>query len=160
MNTLDSVLLAIAVLALVLYRQLRTRRLDEGRLYVLPVFLGVVGLFQGSLVDKVHPALSIGLLAVEAVAALALGGLRAVTVRIWRDERGVLWKRGNGWTAGAWLLSIAVRAGMIGAGYAAGIVPGAGGVLLFLGLTLLAQNLLVGWRARRLSPASASSVVP
>ncbi|WP_433463049.1 hypothetical protein [Spirillospora sp. CA-128828] len=160
MNTLDNVLIALAVLALVLYRQLRSSPLDERRMYTVPLVLAVVGAAQGGLVDKVHPALSVALLAGEAVAAVGLGALRAITVRLWREDDGRLWRRGTGWTLAAWLTSLAIRAAFIGAGYAAGIKVATGGVLLFLSVTLLVQNLVVGLRARRLGTAGPVSVVP
>ncbi|NEA20944.1 DUF1453 domain-containing protein [Actinomadura bangladeshensis] len=151
MNTLDNVLLGLAVLALVLYRQLRTRSVDERRMYGLPLVLGVAAVAQGGLIDRGHPALGACLLAAEAVAAVGLGVLRAVTVRLWREDDGTLWWRGTGWTLAAWLASVAVRAGFAGAGFAAGIKPAAGGVLLFLAVTLLAQSLVVVRRAHELA---------
>ncbi|NVI87897.1 DUF1453 domain-containing protein [Actinomadura sp. BRA 177] len=151
MNTLDNVLLGLAVLALVLYRQLRTRSVDERRMYTVPLVLAVVAVAQGGLIDSGHLAPSLGLFAGEAVAAVGLGVLRAVTVRLWREHDGTLWRRGTGWTLAAWLVSVAIRAAFVGAGYAAGIKPAAGGVLLFLAVTLLVQSLVVGRRARRLA---------
>ncbi|GAA1818945.1 hypothetical protein [Actinomadura chokoriensis] len=151
MNTLDNVLLGPAAPALVLYRQLRTRPVDERRMYTVPLVLAVVALAQGGLIDRGHPALSAALLAGEAVAAVGLGVLRAVTVRLWREDDGTLWRRGTGWTLAAWLVSVAVRAGFAGAGYAAGIRPAAGGVLLFLTAMLLAQSLVVVRRAHGLA---------
>ncbi|WP_433473390.1 hypothetical protein ACQPZP_31765 [Spirillospora sp. CA-142024] len=46
MNTLDDVLIALAVLALVLYRQLRSSPPDERRMYTVPLLVQnlVVGL--------------------------------------------------------------------------------------------------------------------
>ncbi|MER7543426.1 hypothetical protein ABTW95_10530 [Spirillospora sp. NPDC127506] len=148
MNTLDNVLLAVAVVALVLYRQLRTCSVDERRMYTVPLVLAVVALAQGGLIDRGHLALSAALVAGEAVAAVGLGVLRAVTIRVWRAGDGTLWRRGTGWTLAAWLVSIAIRAAFVAAGYAAGIKPAAGGVLLFLAVTLLVQGLVVGRRAR------------
>jgi hypothetical protein len=160
MNTLDNALLALAVLALVLYRQLRARPLDERRAYAVPLVLAVVALAQGGLIDKVHPALSVVLLAVEAVAAVGLGVMRAVTVRVWREGDGTLWRRGTAWTLAAWVVSIAVRAAFIGAGSAAGVTFATGGVLLFLSASLLVQNLVVSVRARRLGGSAPVSVNP
>ncbi|TDD84774.1 hypothetical protein E1293_12420 [Actinomadura darangshiensis] len=160
MSLLANVLLAVVVLALVMYEQLRARPLGGRRAYTVPLVLAVVGIAQGGLVDDAHPALSIALLAGEAVAAVAVGVLRAVTVRLWRGNDGALWRRGTPWTLGAWLLTLAVRVAFIGAGDAAGIEPATGTVLLFLSVTLLVQNLIVGLRARRLGGSGPVSVVP
>ncbi|MFD0684908.1 hypothetical protein [Actinomadura fibrosa] len=169
MNTLDDVLLAIAVLAFVLHRQMRARPLDERSLATIPIVMIIIGAAQGGLADAAHPAVSVALLAAEAVAAVALGVWRAATVHLWRGPGGALWRRGTAWTAAAWTASIAIRAALIGAGYAAGVHPAAGAVLVFLGLTLLVQNLAVGLRARRMPatvpvpaavPAAAPATVP
>ncbi len=111
------------MLALVLYRQLRTRSVDERRMYTVPLVLAVVAVAQGGLIDSGHLAPSLGLFAGEAVAAVGLGVLRAVTVRLWREHDGTLWRRGTGWTLAAWLVSVAIRAAFVGAGYAAGTKP-------------------------------------
>lgn len=158
MNTADNVLIALAVLGLVLYRQLRARPVGERQLYTVPAVLAVIGLAQGGLLDAAHPALSAALLAGEAVAAVAFGALRAVTVRLWRESDGGLWRRGTGWTVAAWLVSILSRVGFIAAGHALGLKLGSNLFLLFLALTLIVQNLLVVWRGRRVTGTAPASV--
>lgn len=158
MNSADNVLIALAVLGLVLYRQLRARPVAERRLYTIPAVLAVIGVAQGGLLDDAHPALSVALLAGEAAAAVAFGALRAVTVRLWRESDGGLWRRGTGWTLAAWLVSILSRVGFIAAGHALGLKLGSNLFLLFLALTLIAQNLLVVWRGRRVTGAAPASV--
>ncbi|GAA2126385.1 hypothetical protein [Actinomadura napierensis] len=154
MNTADNVLIALAVLALVLYRQLRSRPVGERRLYTLPAVLAVIGVAQGGLLDQAHAGLSVALLAVEAVTAVAFGALRAVTVRLWRADDGELWRRGTAWTLAAWLVSILSRVGFLAAGHALGLKVGSSVFLVFLALTLIVQNLLVAWRGRRLTAAA------
>ena len=158
MNTADNVLIALAVLGLVLYRQLRARPVGERQLYTVPAVLAVIGLAQGGLPDDAHPAPSAALLAGEAVAAVAFGALRAVTVRLWRESDGGLWRRGTGWTVAAWLVSILSRVGFIAAGHALGLKLGSNLFLLFLALTLIVQNLLVVWRGRRVTGTAPASV--
>jgi len=148
MNQLPSIVIALAVIAWVVSRQFRTQPVNERKMYVLPLILAAAGISQAGLIDPRHQALSVGLLAVESVVALGLGLLRAATVRIWRDESGMLWRSGTWLTAGAWLLSVAARIALMGAGYMLGVKSGSGGVLLFLGISLLAQNAIVAWRAR------------
>lgn len=159
MNLLENALIAIAVLSLILYKQVQAERIDERRMFTLPTVLLIVGLGEGGLVDRAHPAVGGALLAAGIVLALAGGGLRAATVRVWRDGTGSLWRRGGAWTVAVWLLSLAARAGVIALGYAAGVRPGAGDILVFLGLSLLVQNLVVLWRARRVDGIAPVSVV-
>jgi hypothetical protein len=160
MNTADNVLIALAVLGLVLYRQLRARPVGERRLYTIPAVLAVIGVAQGGLLDDAHPALSVALLAGELVAAVAFGVLRAVTVRLWRESDGELWRRGTGWTLAAWLVSILSRVGFLAAGHALGLKLGSNLFLVFLALTLIVQNLLVVWRGRRITGTAPASVAP
>ncbi|WP_131741083.1 hypothetical protein [Actinomadura roseirufa] len=159
MNALESVLLAGAMLALILRRQLRAAPVDERRLYAVPAVLMVVGIAQGGLVGGAHPVLAVALFAGQAVAAIGFGVLRAATVRLWREPGGTLWRRGTARTAVAWAVSAAARAALIGAGYAGGIRPAPGGVLLLLGATLLVQNLVVGLRGRAITATATAGVM-
>ncbi|QKG21187.1 DUF1453 domain-containing protein [Actinomadura verrucosospora] len=158
MNTADNVLIGLAVLALVVYRQLRARPVGERGPYTVPAVLAVIGVAQGGLLDDAHPALSVALLAGEAAAAIAFGALRAATVRLWRENDGALWRRGTGWTLAAWLVSILSRVGFLAAGHALGLTVSPSLFLVFLALTLIVQNLLVARRGRRVSGTAAASV--
>ncbi|RFU36711.1 DUF1453 domain-containing protein [Actinomadura logoneensis] len=152
-----NVLVVLLVLALVLRRQLRAQRIDEARLYTLPVVLVVAGLAQGGLVDHAHVAVSVALLAGEAVTGLLLGAMRAATMRLWREPDGSLWRRGGGLTIAAWVVSIAVRAGTTGLAAVLGVHTGSGNLLAFFGVSLLAQYAVTDVRARPL-PAPRSGV--
>ncbi len=140
-------LIGLAVLVLVIVRQTRVRRIDRGRkLWITPLVLAVIS-FDGGLLDPRHRLFSAAFLAVSGVLALATGVLRGVTVRVWRDIEGVLWTQGTRWTLAAWVLSIALRAGVEGAQYLAGLPLRYNTFVLFLALTLAGQNAVVAWRA-------------
>ena len=155
---MSNVIVAVAVLAYFLYRQFQPRQINEGRTLVLPLIVIVAGIAQGGIVDRHHESVSVALLAVEAVAAVGLALYRAYTMRIWRDAEGRLWRRGSASTAVAWLLSIGLRVGLLGVGAWLGIKEGQGGVLLFLGVTLLIQNLAVRHRATLVEPPARVTV--
>ncbi len=142
-----NIALALLAIGFVLYRQVQKRPVNEGRVLLLPVVLAGVGVAQGGLVDPHHQALSVALLAAEAVVAAALGLYRAYTVRIWR-EGGVLYRQGTWQTVLAWAVSIGLRVGLIAFGAGLGVKQSEGGILVFLGLTLLIQNTIVTWRGR------------
>jgi uncharacterized membrane protein YsdA (DUF1294 family) len=148
-------LIVLAVVVLVITRRFTRRRVDERRLLVLPLVLGGIGIAQGGAIDTHHFALSTGLLAAEVVAALLLGLGLGATMHLWRKADGSLWSRGTWSTFGVFLASIAVRAGLFGVGYAAGVKPGSGAVLISVAAWLLAQNALISWRSRQL-PARVS----
>jgi hypothetical protein len=152
-ETLQISLLVLLAVAFVLYRQLRTRPAEGTSALYAAAAMVVLGLVTGGLFDPEHLALSVTLLAVEAVAALALGVWRARTVRVWVDSAGVSWSKATGWTLLAWLASMATRAGLYFAGAAAGLTVSAGSILLFLGLTIGIQSYLVARRGRALAGA-------
>ncbi|WP_067129827.1 hypothetical protein [Microtetraspora malaysiensis] len=142
--------LSVAVVLFVVYRQMMTRRTERRGLFVFAGVMMLVGLAGGGVVDIRHPALGVLMLIVELAVAVGFGFLRAATVRVWRDEAGVTWSRGTCWTAAAWLASLASRVALLGAGYALGLSPAPTSVLLFVGLTIAVQSVVVTLRARTL----------
>jgi hypothetical protein len=147
---LISLLILIAVV-FVVYRQMQTRpTAKRGILYTAAAMI-IVGIASGGAIDPRHLALSLGLVLVEAVIAVALGVWRATTVRVWLDDSGVSWSRATAWTMLVWLASVAIRVGMYFAGGALGLDLSTGGILLFIGLTIGAQSYVVARRGRALS---------
>ncbi|NUP00568.1 MAG: hypothetical protein HOW71_06415 [Nonomuraea sp.] len=140
--------LVLAATALVIFRQMATRQVGRPAALVVPAVMIVIGAATGGVIDSRHLTLSLVMLAVEAVAALAFGAVRAATVRVWHDASGVAWSKATGWTLLAWLGSIAIRVGLYAAGAALGLATSTGGILLFLGLSLGTQAYLVARRAR------------
>lgn len=159
-NHLPSVVIGIAVLALVIRRQLRASAVTPPRTYVTPLILFVYGIGllvvqdHGRVLDPAHATLSAVLLAGELVAAVLLGLLRAATVTVWRDPDGTTWRRGNGRTVAAWIGSILVRVAFATGGAYLGVHSGTGEIMVFVAVTLLAQNLFVEWRGRSLPIAA------
>ncbi|WP_433439817.1 hypothetical protein [Nonomuraea sp. CA-141351] len=144
-------LLVLFAVVFVVYRQMQTRpTANRGILYTAGVMI-VVGAVTGGLIDSRYLVLSLGLLLVEAVVAVALGVWRAATVRVWLDGSGVAWSRATGWTLLAWLASIATRVGLYFAGQALGLTSSPSGILLFVGLTIGAQAYLVARRGSALT---------
>jgi len=153
-NYLPSVLIGLAVLALVIRNQLRSAAVTPRRTYLMPLVLVAYGIGMvitqdhGRFLDPAHETLSAVLLAVELVAGVLLGVLRAATVTVWRDPRGTLWRRGNGWTVAAWIGSILVRVAFVAGTAYLGVRSGTGLFMVFFAVTLLAQNLYIEWRGR------------
>jgi uncharacterized membrane protein YsdA (DUF1294 family) len=143
-------LIVLAVVVLVIVRRFTRRRLDERRLLILPLVIGGIGIAQGGVIDTHHTALSAGLLVAEIVAALLLGLGLGATMHVWGEADGSLWSRGTWVTFGVFLASIAVRTGLLGVGYAAGVKPGSGAILISVAAWLLAQNAVISWRSRQL----------
>ncbi|MBP2704785.1 hypothetical protein JOL79_13275 [Microbispora sp. RL4-1S] len=151
---ISNVVLIVAAVAFVIYRQTATRPTERrGALYVCAAMV-LYSIAGGGLVDPRHTALSVGLLAAELILAVALGAVRALTVRVWRDETGVAWARGTAWTFAAWAGSIAARVVLYALGQAAGVNQPTNALFFFVGITLGTQALLVARRGRAL-PAPA-----
>jgi hypothetical protein len=143
-------LIILAVVAFVISRRFTRRRVDERRFVLLPVIVGGIGIAQGNTIDAHHVALSAGLLSVEIAAALLLGLGLGATMRVWREPDGSHWSQGTWPTFAVFLASIAVRGGLVAVGYAAGVRPGSGTIMISVAAWLLAQNLVIAWRARAL----------
>ncbi|WP_214415302.1 hypothetical protein [Sphaerisporangium fuscum] len=150
MDRTQTVLAVLAVIAFVVYRQFKTRQATGYGLRYFALAMIVAGLASGGLVVKENLLLGVALLAVELVVAVGFGVLRARTVRVWRDEDGVLWSRGTGWTMLGWLASVLARVGIYAVGQALGLPQPPTTMLVFMGVTVGTQAFVVARRARAL----------
>lgn len=157
MSSAAAPLLIVVVLAYAIYRQFKTRPAHRSAVLYISLALIVYGVAAGGVLDNDHLGASVFMLAVEVVTAVGLGILRAMTVRIWADDKGAAWSKGTGWTLLAWLGSIAVRVAEQLAGGAMGLTVAVGGIMVFVGLTLATQSLVVSARARALSGSRTGS---
>lgn len=140
-----NVVLTLAVLAWVLWSQLRVRPARTRQtLSIVILMLGIASLYAWNLA---HP-LSHGAILLIATSlvflAIGLGVLRAYTVRLWL-ENGQLMRQGTWLTAALWIVGIAGHFLLEGASGAS-----SASALLYLGLTLLAQGMVLRTRAARL----------
>lgn len=151
MNGLQQGLLdgAIAVLVLfwVIRRQMVERRLTTTRMLTIPILLIVLGLAEdSSAFDRLNSPTALALLVGGLLVGAIGGAARAASQKlIWRQ--GVVYTRGTGWTMVLWLATVLVRVGMAALGAALHAPEGTGEILLFLGVTLVVQNLLLARRA-------------
>ena len=157
MTSADNVIVAVLVLAFVLWRQLQPREVREDSPYRLMLLLGVVGIVDlVGFADSHHVnAMAWSLLAASLVVGCILGVMRGETVHIWRRD-GVLVRQGNALTVLLWAAGLAVHVLvdlMINGvdGSASGI--GATAILLYFGVALAAQRFTTLNRAERLAAA-------
>jgi hypothetical protein len=152
--TAFDVVLSLAVLALILYRQLQVRRASPTLL--LPAVLIVIGVAELATLAKGSSKLTSGeigiLIALLALDAVGLGVLRAWTVKLWHDGSAVL-RQGTWITVGLWLVGIVIHEVVDLVAH----IP-ASSLLLYLGLTLLAQQLVLQARVNRLTQQPVSAV--
>ena len=151
------IVIGILVVALLIYRQLRTRRVNSGGGARLMLILGLIGVVQtGEYLSGHHVGVAaVAELLGSLVLAAVFAALRAVTVRIWID-RGVAWAKGGWLTAALWIVTLGAHLGydaLTGHSRAtAGL--GAATILLYLAVSLGVQRVITGYRARRLDPGS------
>jgi hypothetical protein len=149
------VILGLAVLALLIYRQLAARPVNASALRLIAI-LAIIGLFQTyQFLSKGHDhPLTFAALGGSLVLAAIFGALRAGTVRVWLQDSQP-WSQGNWLTAVLWITSLLAHLG-----YDVLVVhgPGARGlgsatIVLYLTVTLGFQRVLVFRQAHRLQLA-------
>src|ERR1700744_2474378 len=148
----ESILIGLAVLAWLLWRQLQVRELRHDRGYLLPLVLCAAGVAEIVQYDHDHPLAGAGiaLLALSIVVAAAFAVARATTVRVWLHD-GRLLRQGTALTIVLWLVAITVHLGgdhLIAPHDADRL--GSVSLLLYLGVSLGVQRFALGERARRL----------
>jgi hypothetical protein len=143
--TYVQVVLIAAVIVFVIARRFAGSPV-RAQSFVLPAGLAVYGLVQ---LRGAHVGVTdIGFLAVEILLSLAVGAARGTTIALFVRE-GVLWQRYRWATLAAWVGAIALRVGLTVVGHLAGVHVVSSSLLLVLGLSLLAEALVVGYRAQR-----------
>src|SRR5437667_133194 len=93
-------------------------------------------------------AMDIGVLALEALLAVAVGATRGATIHLYRRD-GQLWQRYRWSTLAVWIAAIALRAGLVVGGRLADVHVATKSLVLILGISLVAESALVSWRAAR-----------
>jgi hypothetical protein len=153
-QTLFELVIGVAVLGLLIYRNLRARPVRQAnqRVYLI---LGVVGIVETvEYLDRHHAgAIGVAALLGSLVLAAGFGVVRAMTVRIWIQD-GQAWAQGNLLTAGLWIVALAAHLGydaVVGSKHLSGL--GSATALLYLAASLLTQRVIVQARAQRLDPA-------
>jgi hypothetical protein len=146
------IVIALAALALILYRQLQRRPIRSSNTR-LPLILGIIGVVELlEYLNKGHhgAVIYVALLGSLVIAAI-FGAIRAATTHVWL-EGGQPWRQGNWLTAVLWIASIAAHLGydyiVDGKGSNSGL--GSASLLLYLAVTLVIQALILNARAQRM----------
>jgi hypothetical protein len=161
-GTVISLVIGIVFLALLIVRQLSTRRLREN--YRVPLIIAIIGVI--AFVDFLKTRTTSDTHIIEAVVgslvlAAVMGVLRAATVRVWRDGAGQLLIRGTWLTGVLWVVAVAAHLGydyVIVGGGKNGDAVGNATVLLYLAVSLTIQRLVMLTRAQRLEASGGLSV--
>jgi hypothetical protein len=150
-TTLVSIVVGVAVAALLVVRQLRAQPVSAN--LRLPLILGIIGLIEvTNYLQKNHlGGTALAALAGSLVLAAVLGAARAATVHLWLRD-GQPWRQGTWLTGLLWFVSLAAHFGLdylIDPHSPNGGVGGAS-ILLYLAITYTIQRLIVLARTRRI----------
>ncbi len=154
-SDVTNVVIGIAIVGLLVYRQLTARPVRERNAARLVLILGVIGVIEMVQAAKGHHigSATIGWIALGLVIGASLGALRAMTMRIWRDDAGVAWRRGSVLTGALWIVSLAAHFGLdalIDHSTTAKSL-GSADILLYLAVTLGVQREVIRARAAAIS---------
>ncbi|WP_037672094.1 hypothetical protein [Streptomyces griseus] len=156
MSGLVNALAIVAVVALVIVRQFRARRIDAGRRWwLVPAVLAFMALREPGILDIHHRTESLLLLGAELLVGLATGAGWAWTTRIWVAEDGALWSKSTKASGGVWAVGIGLRAGLFACGALLGVHQDSSALMLGLAATLLVRSGVLAWRAQVLDQARA-----
>ena len=145
-----NLLIGLAVLAYILYRQMQARPVKAGMR--LPLILAVIGVIELTpfLQHQHHGAAVLAALAGSLVLAAVFGAVRAATVRVWTDG-GQAWRQGTWLTTALWLISLGVHLGYdhLADGKSSQAGLGAASLTLYFAATYTVQRLILQSRALR-----------
>ncbi len=154
MSGMVNALVILAVIGVVIARQLTPRQVGSGRWWLIPAVLVVLAIRDGGgLIDAHHQDAAVALLGAELIVGALMGLLWATTTRVWTDAEGKAWAQGTKASIGVWLLGIAARIGLYGIARAAGVHQSSATVLLAVAATLLIRQGVLIWRARAVDPS-------
>lgn len=153
MSGLVNAVVIVAVIGIVIARQLRPRQVGSGRWWLIPGVLIVLAVRDGGLIDAHHPDAAAALFVAELVVGLAMGVVWATTTRMWTKPDGTVWAQGTKATLAVWVLGIAVRVGLYAIAAAEDVHQSSGSVLLAVAVTLLIRTGVLIRRARSLEPS-------
>lgn len=139
----------VLVLLYLLYRQLRVRAVRST--LVLPAVLALLGLYELSKYAGPHPlsdrAIAILVFSLL-VFAIGLGAARAWTIKLWVAS-GQVMRQGTWVTVLLWVVAVGLHLAVDSATKVGSVT-----LILYLGLSLGAQQLALQWRVRHLHLAA------
>jgi hypothetical protein len=168
-SNLADILIAVALLCWVIYRQLTWRLVSSGALWRMPVIVAAIGVIMiAQMKDaKGITLLDVTVLIVELVVSFGLGALmgtmatfrsrpqRATDVRtrngetaVWSSDTTVTESRTGGWGLVLWLVLIAIRIGidLVASDLGATLATATGTILIVLAANRAARALVIGHR--------------
>jgi len=154
MSGLVNALVIVAVVALVVVRQFRARRIGtDRRWWFVPAIVAVLALREPGILDPHHQTESALLLGAELLIGLLTGVGWAWTTRVWVEADGAVWSKSTKASVAVWIVGIALRVGLFALGAVLGVHQESSALMLALAATLLVRSGILVWRAQSVTPA-------
>jgi hypothetical protein len=149
-NVLLYVVIAAYVLYRVVYKQVRGTLLNRKTLVMMPLVLVAVGAYLAAKALPGAAPAELGLLGADLVVLAGLGVLRSTTTTL-TERDGTTFQKGSAVTIWLWLLTIAVRVGLVALGTALGVAGPltTASIALTLGVSIAVQNATTYQRIQR-----------
>ena len=145
-------ILSLAILAVLIARNLVGRKFHAARLFIMPLVVGLLGIAAiAPLISDTTPhAVDYIVGGLGLLDSLIIGGIRGFTVKLYKQD-GILYYRYTPITVVLWCVSIGIRAVLSVAAsmHGATLLIQSADVLLMLALSVLVQNIFVLLRVRR-----------
>ena len=150
-NELTDIVIGVAVVALLVARQMRARPVREGSATRISVILGIIGIVELTDATRGHAVGGgpVTWIVASLVIGGALGAARAFSTKIWRVQDGSAMSQGTVVTAVLWAISLGAHLAMeVGIDHSTKIAGlGASSLLLYLAVTLGVQREVLRRRA-------------
>jgi hypothetical protein len=154
MSGLVNALVILAIIGLVLARQLRPRVVAGGRWWLVPAVLVVLSIRSGgSLIDGQHEQAAVALFSAELALGAVMGIVWAATTRMWTASDGRVMAQGTKATLAVWVLGVAARVGLYAVAAAVGVHQSSSSVMIAIAATLLIRSGVLVWRAHSREPS-------
>jgi hypothetical protein len=149
-NVLLYVVIAAYVLYRVVYKQVRGTLLNRKTLVMMPLVLVAVGAYLAAKALPGAAPAELGLLGADLVVLAGLGVLRSTATTL-TERDGTTFQKGSAVTIWLWLLTIAVRVGLVALGTALGVAGPltTASIALTLGVSIAVQNATTYQRIQR-----------
>ncbi len=151
-----SIIIGVAVVVLLLARQMQVRPVGDQSSLRIALVLGVIGVIEVTKAAHGHQlgATTVAWLAAMIVVGGALGVIRAFTVKLWRVDEGLALRKGTLVTGVLWVVSLGAHFAMENRIDASTHISGFGAssLLLYLAITYGVQREVVRWRAAAVAP--------
>ena len=142
-------LVLLVLLPWSIWRQMHVHEITREGLIKLPLIFAAVGILGFGTRDIAFDGSALTYLVISLTLSIVFGLWRGVKVSIWRDAAGHMVSQGNRTTLALWGVLLGSKFAMGTIASVTGLFPAehAGEVFLFLGISFVAQNLVVARRS-------------